>query len=170
MTYKFGHVEPWWDDSFKTLAYEYIPIKNTFDQTRWQKQGYTNVTLNGQTYNMQKLEQNMPEYAKPFLTVFDWDHVGLNFYRQLTLNLFPLHSDSYISYRKMWNIDNAYSIWRCIVFLEDWKSGHYFEIDGKPFVDWKQGDYCVWNFDVPHFAANIGTEPRYTMQITGVQR
>jgi hypothetical protein len=27
----------------------------------------------------------------------------------------------------------------------------------------------MWNYDVPHFAGNFGMEPRYTMQITGVQ-
>lgn len=170
MRYRFGHISPWWNDSFKELDYQYLPIKNTFDEDRWIKEGYVNVQLNGQTYNMQRLEQNMPEYAKPFLTMFDWDHVGLNFYRQNTLNMFPAHADSYISYRKMWNIEDPNQIWRCIVFLENWKSGHYFEIDGNPLVNWQKGDYVVWNFDVPHFAANIGIEPRYTMQITGTQR
>jgi len=170
MKYRFGHISPWWDDSFKNLDYQYLPIKNTLDEERWIKEGYVNVRLNGQTYNMQRLEQNMPEYAKPFLTMFDWDHVGLNFYRQNTLNMFPTHADCYISYRKMWNIKEPDQIWRCIVFLENWKSGHYFEIDGNPLVNWQKGDYVVWNFDVPHFAANIGIEPRYTMQITGIQR
>ena len=170
MKYRFGHVDPWWDNSFKDLDYQYLPIKNTFDEDRWIKEGYVNVMLNGQTYNMKRLEENMPEYAKPFLTMFDWDHVGLNFYRQNTLNLFPLHSDSYLSYRKLWNIQEPNKIWRCIVFAEDWKSGHYFEIDNVPFVNWKAGDYVVWNYDVPHFAANIGVEPRYTIQITGIQR
>jgi hypothetical protein len=53
--------------------------------------------------------------------------------------------------------------------MEDWKSGHYFEIDGKPLVQWKRGDYAIWNYDVPHMAFNMGIEPRYTIQITGMQ-
>jgi len=168
--YKFGHVTPWWDDSFKKLNYEYLPIKNSFDEERWRQQGYVNVVLNGETVNMKKLMTDMPEYAKPFLTMFDWEHVGLAYYRQNTLNLFPSHYDSYISYRKMWNIEDPARVWRCVVFLEDWKSGHYFEIDGVAHLNWHKGDYCAWNNDTPHFAANIGTEPRYTMQITGCTR
>jgi len=168
--YKFGHVTPWWDDSFKQLPFEYIPIKNTFDEDRWKSEGYTGITLNGMTVTMKTLEENMPEYAKPFLTMFDWDHVGLNYYCQNTLNIFPLHYDSYISYRKMWSIEDPARIWRCVVFLEDWKSGHYLEVDGVAHVNWRKGDYVLWNNDTPHFAANIGKEPRYTMQITGVQR
>ena len=61
-------------------------------------------------------------------------------------------------------------IWRCIVFLEDWKSGHYLEVADKPLLGWRRGDYVAWNYDVPHFAANIGLEPRYTAQITGMER
>jgi hypothetical protein len=44
------------------------------------------------------------------------------------------------------------------------------EIDGKPCLEWKRGDYVCWNFDVPHYAANFGVDPRYTMQITGMQQ
>lgn len=168
--YRFGHITPWWDDSFKELDYQYIPINNNDDQERWVKEGYVNVRLNGATYNMRRLEENMPDYAKPFLTMFDWDNVGLNYYRQNTLDMFPLHQDFYTTYKKIWNIDDSYKIWRCIVFLEDWKSGHYFEIDGVSDLNWHRGDYVVWNYDVCHFAANIGLEPRYTMQITGTQK
>jgi|688.fasta_scaffold71163_2 hypothetical protein len=169
-SYKFGHIDPWWDDSFKQLDFQYLPIKNTFDEDRWRGQGYVGVTLNGMTVNMPTLEKNMPEYAVPFLTMFDWDHVTINYYCQRTLNMFPLHYDSYLTYRKLYNIEDPSKIWRCIVFLEDWKSGHYFEIDGQGFVNWKRGDYVVWNNNTSHFAANIGIEPRYTMQITGVER
>jgi kynureninase len=56
------------------------------------------------------------------------------------------------------------------VFLEDWKSGHYFEIDNVAHLNWRKGDYVLWNNDVPHFAGNFGIEPRYTMQITGTGR
>ena len=167
--YRFGHVNPWWDDSFKDLDYQYLPIKNTFDEDRWHNQGYASVRLNGATVNMKRLMEDMPAYAEPFLTMFDWENVGLAYYRQNTLDMFPAHADSYISYRKLWNITDPKQVWRCIVFLEDWKSGHYFEIDGVAHLNWQRGDYCVWNYDVPHFAANIGVEPRYTMQITGTQ-
>jgi hypothetical protein len=168
--YSFGHVTPWWDDSFKALDFQYLPIKNTYDEERWRSQGYTNVRLNGQIVTMMTLKTNMPEYAKPFLTMFDWDHTSLNYYCQNTLDLFPLHADAYPTFRKLWNIEDPDRIWRCIVFLEDWKSGHYFEIDGVGHVNWRRGDYVVWNNAVPHFAANIGIEPRYTLQITGVTR
>jgi hypothetical protein len=53
------------------------------------------------------------------------------------------------------------------VFLEDWKSGHYFEGLGTPITQWHAGQTIEWSYDTPHMAANIGTKPRYTLQITG---
>ena len=163
MKYRFGHINPWWDDSFKTLNYVYYPLKNTHDEIRWKKEGYDRLTLNGGLYNM---SQVMPDYAQPFFTMFDWDNVGIAFYRMSTLEALPLHVDSYTSYIKMFDLKPE-QVWRCIVFLEDWKSGHYLEIDGKPVTGWKAGDVVQWSFDTPHMAANLGLEDRYTLQITG---
>ena len=167
MKYKIGHVNPWWDDSFKQLDYVYYPLKNTHDEERWKQQGYGCLTLNGGLYNM---SQSIPEYAQPFFTLFDLDNVGIAFYRMNTCEALPLHNDSYTSYRKMFDITDSSVIWRGIVFLENWKSGHYFEIDGVAHMNWHAGDYVIWNDSVPHFAGNFGVEPRYTMQITGMQK
>ena len=116
------------------------------------------------------MSQKMPDYAMPFYTMFDWENVGIAFYKMNTLDALPLHVDAYTSYRKMFAIDDPSVIWRCIVFLENWKSGHYFEIDGIAHMNWCAGDYVAWNNDVAHYAGNFGTEPRYTMQITGMQK
>lgn len=166
MTYKQGHIDPWWDDSFKNLPYEYHPIKNTWDEDRWLAEGYCGITLNGALYAM---PNPMPDYANPFTQLFDWENTGIGFFRMNTLEMFPVHQDHYVSYQQKFNITDPSTIWRCIVFLEDWKSGHYMEVDDKPIVDWRKGDYVMWNYNLPHFAGNFGTEPRYTMQITGTE-
>ncbi len=51
--------------------------------------------------------------------------------------------------------------------MEDWRSGHYFEVDGNPIMDYKAGTYAWWIGDVEHMAANIGKGYRYTLQLTG---
>jgi hypothetical protein len=53
------------------------------------------------------------------------------------------------------------------VFLEDWKPGHYAEYNSTAKIDWQAGDVVEWCYDAPHMAANMGLEPRYTLQITG---
>jgi hypothetical protein len=166
--YRFGHVTPWWDDEhYKTLDYQYFPIKNDQDVIDWNAQGFGRLGLNGAVYNMKR---ELPEYADPFFTLFDWDNIGLTFYRLKQLEALPLHVDEYTSYRQIFNVDNKSKLWRCVVFMEDWKSGHYFEIDSQAFMNWRKGDYVLWNNDVPHYAGNFGTEDRYTLQITGTQR
>ena len=55
----------------------------------------------------------------------------------------PLHRDRYQTYRSNNNIQNVEIIRRVIVFLEDWKSGHYLEVDGRPFVSWQAGDWVA---------------------------
>jgi hypothetical protein len=36
-----------------------------------------------------------------------------------------------------------------------------------PLTKWTAGTVVEWTYDTPHMAANIGLEPRYTLQITG---
>lgn len=160
-----GHIEPWWDDEFKSLEFKYRPLTNTDDEARWIKEGYDYFqNLNGMTFMMQ---HGMPDYAFKFFNLFDWKNQGLVYFKMLPGDALPYHRDAYNTYRKIFKITDPKLIFRCIVFLEDWKSGHYFEIENYSISNWKKGDYVYWNSSVPHFVANIGTEPRYTMQITG---
>jgi hypothetical protein len=163
-----GHVDPWWDDDFKSLDYQYTPIKNTWDEERWISEGYVNVTLNGALYAM---PNDMPDWALDFQTLHPgWSDVSIGFFRMDILNLFPLHRDHFIRYQEVNQITDPSTVWRSIVFLEDWKSGHYFEIESVPIMSWRAGDWVSWNYDVEHFAGNFGVDPRYTMQITGTMK
>lgn len=164
MTYYFGHVNPWWYDSFKLYDYQYLPHKDSAMVNTWHAQGYQNLNLNGAIYNLKD-----SDYAQPFLNIFNWDNAGAALYRMNTGDILPVHQDHYITYQRVFDIKDTKQIWRSIVFMENWSSGHYFEIDGKPFTKWCAGDYVAWNYDVPHMAANIGLTPRYTMQITGTK-
>jgi len=161
--WKTGHVDPWWDNSFKYLNYSYRPLKNTHDLVRWINEGYGHLNLNGELYSMPAV---MPEYADRFFTLFEWQDVTIAFYRMNTCDALPMHSDSYTSYAKRYNVA-VEKVFRAIVFLEDWDSGHYFEIDGELLMPWKAGDWVYWNNNVSHFAGNFGVNARYTMQITG---
>ena len=80
----------------------------------------------------------------------------------------PVHEDRYKRYIELFNLQGQeYRIRRALVLLEDWKSGHYLEVLGQPVVGWRAGQVVEWVYDTPHMAANIGLEPRYTLQITG---
>jgi len=162
-----GHVDPWWDDSYKSLPYD-IPDLRLDDPTKteeWDKQGFSVFKYGGGIYNM---TQSMPVYAEPFMSVFDWKNTAIQFFILKPMWAVPPHCDGYPGYAKRNNITNLNQIRRGVVFLEDWKSGHYLEVDGQPFIKWKAGDWVWWQGATPHYAANIGLENRYTLQITGV--
>lgn len=161
-----GHVDPWWNEEFKHLDYIYYPEKDhsVVQQNKDLYKLYAGVTANGGLYQMR---DNTPEWATNFLNLFDWQNQGISFYSMKTCDFLPVHKDPYLNYRKIFNIQDPNTIWRAIVFLEDWKSGHYFEINGVANTNWKAGDWVAWNFDMPHAAGNFGIENRYTAQITG---
>lgn len=129
----------------------------------WRSQGFTQEHFTGCMYDMKHV---MPVWAERFFSVFNGNNVGLSFYRMDTCNILPYHQDTYSYYRNLFNITDPSTIYRAIIFLEDWKPGHYFEIENTPIVQWKAGQWVMWNYDAPHMAANLGLNPRYTVQIT----
>jgi hypothetical protein len=85
-----------------------------------------------------------------------------------TGTILPTHGDLYLRYVELFNLKGQEQrIRRAIVFLEDWKPGHYFEGNNIAKVNWRAGDVVEWQYDASHLAANLGLEPRYTLQITG---
>jgi quercetin dioxygenase-like cupin family protein len=55
---------------------------------------------------------------------------------------------------------------RYLIMLEDWKSGHYYEIHNQPYIKWRKGDWTKFEQGDWHLAGNMGDEPFYSMQVT----
>ena len=160
-----GHVEPCWTDHRK-LAYINEPFNDAASLAAWRALGFTQTVFTGDMYDMRNQE---PTWIAPLRDCFDWQHFSWSVYRMGPGCVLPNHSDTYARFIKLHNIKDPSTIYRAIVFLEDWQSGHYFEIQGQPFTNWRAGDTVTWNNDVPHLAANMGETDRYTLQITGVR-
>ena len=161
----WGHIDPWWNNDFKTLNYHYKPTNFTpEDFDRWKTQGYDRFNLNGAMYDM---SNPMPSYTQGFIKLHNWNNVGVTYFCMKSMDFLPAHQDHYTVYIKKFNIQDPSTVWRSIVFLEDWKPGHYFEINGIANTSWKAGDWVKWQYDISHTAGNIGLDNRYTAQITG---
>ena len=152
-----------WDDSYKQYEYTRQPITGE-ESHMWKQQGYTHKSTTGKMYGS---KNQMPQWVENISNIIGLYKCGYVFYRMDTLDIMPTHIDHYNTYCKIFN-EQRNNVKRAIVFLENWKPGHYFEIDGKAIVNWCKGDYVLWSSEVPHAASNIGIEPRYTLQITGV--
>jgi hypothetical protein len=158
---------PFWDDSYKTLEYTNETFNDTALAQQWLSQGYSNQF----TGDMCDMRSPQPAWNQRFLEIFSgqgWKDVGTSYYRMNTGTVLPTHGDLYLKYIDLFNLKGReHTIRRAIVFLEAWQPGHYAEYLYRPFVDWRAGAVVEWTYDAPHMAANLGTTPRYTLQITG---
>ena len=161
---------PFWNNEYTALTYIHESFNDHALVATWRQQGY----MPKFTGDMCDMRNPQPSWNQRFVEMFEgqgWRDVGTSYYRMNTGTVLPTHSDLYLKYIELFNLrGREHTIRRAIVFLEDWKSGHYLEVEGTPFVKWSAGDYVIWKYDAEHYAANIGQDPRYTMQITGIQK
>lgn len=158
-----GKIIPFWTEEFKEFDYVRSPFNNIDDINLWKKQGFLIKDVIGEIFSI--FEKRQIQWVDNFFELFRGSNIGINFYKMQPGDILPYHSDTYIKFKKVHNLHENTTINRALVFLEDRKEGHIFEVDGK-LINWKAGDYIIWSNDVRHMAANIGTEPRYTVQIT----
>lgn len=161
--YKRGLIEPFWGIEHRFLNYQREPFNCVEDVNQWRSQGYSQTHFTGSMYDMKNI---MPKWCDKFFELFDGKNIGLSFYKMETCNILPHHRDTYNLYKKIFAISDNSSIYRAIIFLEDWKPGHIFEIENTSISGWQAGEYVLWQYDAEHMAANLGLEPRYTAQVT----
>jgi hypothetical protein len=160
-------IQPCWDQQFKHLDYDAEPFNDPDTVAQWRTQGYQGL-VTGDMCDMAKPQPSWNSEIIRYFSALGWQDVGTSYYRMTTGTVMPVHSDLYVKYVKMFNLQgHEQRIRRAVIFLEDWKSGHHSELDGQSLVHWRAGDVVSWPYDAPHSAANLGLEPRYTLQITG---
>lgn len=161
------NIDVFWDDEYKHLKYINEPFNDPVSVNSWITQGYQSKI----TGDLCDMRHQLPSWNQRFIDLFEsqgWKDVGTAYYRMHTGTVMPTHSDLYVKYIDIFKLKGQENnIRRAIVLVEDWKSGHYLEVLGEPVVNWQAGTVVEWAYDTPHMAANIGLEPRYTLQITG---
>jgi hypothetical protein len=160
----FDRIEPWWTFEHRDLEYVHENFNNEDDVRRWRDLGFTQQRFTGNMYDMRFPE---PHWMDRFRTVLPLRHWSWSVYRMRPGDIIPEHSDTYAKFCEIHNIADVESIRRYVVFLENWQSGHYFEIDRSPVSQWTAGQIVGWTGGTPHVAANLGNTMRYTLQITG---
>jgi hypothetical protein len=160
-------IPKFWDDEFKSLPYVNESFNDDENLKLWTKLGFANK-FTGDMCDMRSVQ---PRWNPQFVNIFEqlgWQDVGTSYYRMMPGTILPTHSDLYKRYIDIFKLQGQeQTIRRTVVFLEDWKPGHYAEYNDQPFVGWTAGWANEWSYDAPHMAANMGSEPRYTLQVTG---
>lgn len=78
-------------------------------------------------------------------------------------NTVPNHIDAHYKVQEKYGKGDTA---RYLIMLEDWKTGHYYEVHQQPFVKWRKGDWIKFESGDWHLAGNMGDEPFYSMQVT----
>jgi hypothetical protein len=161
------NLDVFWDDEYKSLDYIQEPFNDPTDVDRWLSQGYQSKICG----DLCDMRSRQPSWNHRFIQHFEslgWKDIGTAYYRMTSGTVMPVHEDRYVKYIDLFDLQGQeHTIRRALVLLEDWRSGHYLEVMGEPWVNWQAGTVVEWIYDTPHMAANIGLEPRYTLQITG---
>jgi hypothetical protein len=163
-TWAQGHIDPWWDLRHRDLSYINEPFNDSASLSEWRRLGYTQTKFTGDMYDMRN---NAPTWIDPFRSIFPFERFSWSFYRMPPGSVLPAHRDTYDRFKLVHGLESTHSVVRTIVFLEDWNSGHYLEMNGTPFTGWHAGDWVSWHDDFLHLAANMGRTNRYTLQLTG---
>jgi len=86
-------------------------------------------------------------------------------------NIITVHRDTFFKIKKKHPNDTRKKV-RANIYLEDWKVGHIIQYrdDNKKWHNsshWTQGEGFLWDSEVLHLGANVGLEPKYTLQVSG---
>lgn len=163
-----GRIDPKIIGDFVKINY---PERRQFSDNdtvnRWKSMGHLYVNYTG---FLKEEYRGLPQWCHNIVEDLSKKHKfsmsSSSIYCMPPGTIMPEHRDYFIKYKEINNLTDNNVIGRFLVFLDDWKSGHYFELDRTPVVNWSKGDYCMWVGDSLHMAANLGNENRYTFQIT----
>lgn len=162
-----GHIKPFWNEVYQYLAYHREPFNDPESIALWRSQGRIG-TFEGLMADMRNPQPYWNHVFIEYFQALGWKAVATSYYKMETGNCLPTHRDLYTRYINIHNLQGKEeSIYRAIIYLEDWREGHWSEYAGQSFTHWRAGDYVIWRWDYPHAAGNDGVEPRYTLQITG---
>lgn len=136
---------------------------NEFEEQniRYAKAGYTKE--NSKYFQCFNFEEEIHNFCK---TLFP--RYSVSIFKQPSGQTLPSHEDTFYKFAKTHDVD-PYACCRVNIFLEDWQSGHYFEINENPILQWKRGDAIIIERNEPHLSGNMGMTTKYTMQVTGVK-
>lgn len=96
----------------------------------------------------------------------DIDVITISAIKQNPGHTNPWHIDSFYKIKKTYPDDTRQPV-RANIFLEDWKIGHFLQVEDKVVTHWKAGEGFIWDESVYHLSSNAGLEPKFTLQVSG---
>ena len=111
--------------------------------------------------------EEYPEVFEPYVKFAGFGECAAVALKQKPGQFLPWHQDTYIRFRKEFNVPDDVEVTRYSLMLEDWHWGHYFLAGNSALHQWKQGDFIQMPLTMHHTTCNAGIVPKLTMTITG---
>lgn len=156
---EYGHIDL--DICHKDLVnLEFEDYFQCYQQTAETQEYYTagNSSIWQILYNCPQWVENLAQQVPQ-----NFSHHVVSVIKLCPGNTIPWHVDKHYILQKEHGTGDT---WRYLIFLEDWKKGHYFEIHDQPVVKWLAGDWIKIHRDDWHLGGNMGLEPFYSAQVT----
>ena len=119
------------------------------------------------TSSLQITDDEFPEIFEPYKKFTGFGECTVVALKQYPGQFLPWHQDTYVGFRKKFNVPDDVEVTRYSLMLEDWHWGHYFLAGNSIFHQWKQGDFLEMPIKMHHTTCNGGIVPKLTMTITG---
>lgn len=118
---------------------------------------------NSSVYQM--FDEDVPMWAKELVNKisYSFKHYVVSLIKINPGQTVPHHLDKHFKIKEKYGDGKTD---RFLIFLENWKRGHYFEIQDQPYIKWNCGDWVKFGPDDWHIGGNMGDEPLYLAQIT----
>ena len=111
--------------------------------------------------------EEFPEIFEPYKKFAGFGECAAVALKQKPGQFLPWHQDTYVGFRKEFNVPDDVEVTRYSLMLEDWHWGHYFLAGNSVLHQWKQGDFIQMPLTMHHTTCNGGIVPKLTMTITG---
>lgn len=152
------------DDHIELPPFEDTGIEWRAQQDRWDHSALYNPS-NTKHFTTNTIYTPALSHAE-----LNFEKYSMSIMKQMPGQMFPPHYDEYQIFRDNNPGTNIDDVVRHFIFLEDWHHGHYFELDHEPITKWRAGDLMFMNSKTHHCSSNVGSQPKYTLQITGILR
>ena len=116
---------------------------------------------------MQITDADFPDILKPYKEFAGFGECKAVALKQYPGQFLPWHQDTYVGFKKEFNVPDDVEVTRYSLFLEDWNWGHYFAVGNNVIHQWKQGDFLEIKPSMHHVTCNAGITPKLSMTITG---
>ena len=112
-------------------------------------------------------DKEFPKIFEPYVKFSGFGECTAVALKQKPGQFLPWHQDTYVGFRKEFNVPDDVEVTRYSLMLEDWHWGHYFLVGNNVLHQWKQGDFIQMPLTMHHTTCNGGIVPKLTMTITG---